>query len=263
MLTLCFSAFSPYCRKVRMAMDLKGLDYEIFESSDVERYPAWNPRAEVPVLMDGEVTVRNSGTILDYLDKKFPEKPIFPRAPADYALAKEWELTADTQFDPIVTNMSLWKWANMNPKPEGLDDAAERAILPLYDRLHSQLEGREYVTGDVSAADYALYPQVTGANFVGLPFDADCHSNIAGWLKRIRGSKVGRKDLKTIMMFWQTLDKQDVDRDRINWGTYRLEWFLAHGFHDWFVNEVRAGKVLWSVGPNNNALKSPLAKSKI
>jgi glutathione S-transferase len=259
MLTLYFSAFSPYCRKVRMAMNFKGLDYTIHDSNDVAKIPAWNLRAEVPVLTDGDVTVRNSANILEYLDRKFPDKPVFPEDPAAFALAKEWELVADTMVDPIVTNLSLWKWANMNDKPEGLDKAAAASILPIYDQLQARLEAHDYIAGEISSADFALYPHITGANFVGLPFDKERHSHIGPWIKRMRNSKEGLADLKSIMEFWQTLPEQDVDRDRINWGTYRLEWFLAHGYHDWFLNEIKQDKVLWSVGPKNNAQNSPAA----
>ncbi|MCI5045821.1 MAG: glutathione S-transferase family protein [Aquisalinus sp.] len=261
MIKLYFSAFSPYCRKVRMALEFKKLNYEIVDSNDVAKINAWNPRAEVPVLTDGEITLRNSATILEYLDKVYAQHPVFPSNPAAFALAKEWELVADTMIDPIITNMSLWKWANMNPKPEGLDEAARKAIDPIYDRLNQQLEGSEFIVGELSAADFAVYPHITGANFVDLPFDPGKHSNISAWLKRVKATELGRIDMKAILDFWKNLSAQEVDRDRINWGTYRLEWFLANGFHEWFLNEVREDKVLWSVGPKNNALNSPAAKA--
>ena len=46
---LAYTALSPYCRKVRMAMEYKGLDFEVVTADHVTEVPAFNPRAEVPV----------------------------------------------------------------------------------------------------------------------------------------------------------------------------------------------------------------------
>ena len=54
---LAYTALSPYCRKVRMAMEYKGLAFEIVTADHVTEVPAFNPRAEVPVLIDGDTVV--------------------------------------------------------------------------------------------------------------------------------------------------------------------------------------------------------------
>jgi hypothetical protein len=38
-----------------------------------------------------------------------------------------------------------------------------------------------------------------------------------------------------------------------------LEWLLANGGVEFFAEQVHRDKVLWSVGPNNNARNSPAA----
>ncbi|MEM7766395.1 MAG: glutathione S-transferase family protein [Pseudomonadota bacterium] len=259
MLRLCYSALSPYSRKVRMAMDHMGLAYDVFDSCDIRKYPAWNPRAEIPILTDGPVTVRNSSTILDYLHKRFPTAPsLHPQEPGAYAAAKEWELIADTMVDPIVTNLAIFAWGDLPSPPDRLLGAARRDIALIYDRLEAQLAGGSHVVGDISIADVALYPQIHGAQHVGLAIDANTHPRIAAWLKRVRRSEIGKADRVEVLKWWKARDTQDVETDKINWGTYRLEWFLAHGFHDWFFEEIRQDRVLWSVGPQNNARNSPL-----
>jgi len=65
---LAYTALSPYCRKVRMAMEYKGLNFEVVTADHVTEVPAFNPRAEVPVLIDGDTVVCNSPDILGYLD---------------------------------------------------------------------------------------------------------------------------------------------------------------------------------------------------
>jgi len=41
---------------------------------------------------------------------------------------------------------------------------------------------------------------------------------------------------------------------RIGWRGDRIEWMLAHGFHEWFLNEIKEDRVLWP-GP---ALPAPM-----
>ena len=260
MLQLCYSALSPFCRKVRMAMDHMQLDYEVFDSGDVKKFPAFNPRAEIPILQDGATTVRNSATIVDYLHRRFPDAPsLFPTDIAAYAEAKEWELIADTMVDPIVTNIGIWAFADLRPMPDGLHDAARNDLNAIYDRLNAQLETRDFVAGDISIGDLALYPHLVGGRMLGLPADKQKHANIIAWLNRIKNTGPGKADLAETLQWWKTKDTQDVETDKINWGTYRLEWFLAHGFHDYFMKEIERDAVIWSVGPNNNARNSPLA----
>lgn len=50
--------------------------------------------------------------------------------------------------------------------------------------------------------------------------------------------------MAAIVNFWQNFDTAGADKDRINWGAYRLEWLLVHGYVGWFCEEVRQDKVL-------------------
>ncbi len=206
--------------------------------------------------------MRNSATILEYLHVRFPEVPsLLPSSPQEFARCKEWELIADTLIDPIVTNCAIFKFGDLPDAPRGLREAAASDMQVLYDRLEKGLEGLEFVAGTISVADLALYPHVMAAQRVGLPMD-ERHTNIAAWMSRILSMPIGQSDVQAILAWWGDQENQDVETNRINWGTYRLEWFLAHGFHDWFYREIERDGVLWSVGPNNNANLSPMSPQR-
>lgn len=259
MLQLCYSALSPYCRKIRMILDHMELEYEIFDSFDVEKYPAWNPRAEIPILRDGDIVVRNSTTIVDYLNFRFPDSPsLFPNDPNGFALAKEWELIADTLVDPIVTNVGIFWFAELGSIPEGWLEAANNNMKIFYDQMERQIAKRTYIAGEISVADFALYPHIAAAQKLELSLDPEHHPACSRWLKNIRSSQVGQLDRSEVRRWWANKTAQDAETDRVNWGTYRLEWVLAHGFHDWFKREIERNAVLWSVGPQYNAQRSPL-----
>lgn len=123
---LCYSALSPFCRKVSMILDWKGIAHEVFDSCDVAKYPGYNPRAEIPILIDDGLTVVNSADILGYLDRKHHELALYPRDARTYAEVRRWEREADTVIDAIVTDVAIFKWADIPPPPAGLLDAARR-----------------------------------------------------------------------------------------------------------------------------------------
>jgi glutathione S-transferase len=77
-------ATSPYARKVRMALDYKGVSYEPLErcySIDrKEDLRCVTPRAEVPtVVLDDGRTITDSTIICEYLEEVYPEPPLYPK----------------------------------------------------------------------------------------------------------------------------------------------------------------------------------------
>jgi glutathione S-transferase len=259
---LCYSALSPFCRKIRMIMDWKNIAYEVFDSCDIEKYPASNSRAEIPVLVDGDLTIANSADIVGYLDRKFPELEVYPRDARTHALVRQWEREADTLIDAVVTDVAIFKWADLPPPPQELIPAARTELAIIYDRLESQLVGKDFVAGELSVADWSLFPQLGSAQLLRIGTDIERHPNVIAWLERMAATPEARADQALKMLWWANRETADVDTKRINWGTHRLEWFLANGFLDRFVEEVRGNRVLWSVGPNNNAYNSPLAPNR-
>jgi glutathione S-transferase len=262
-LTLAYTALSPFCRKVRMAMDYKGLEFELGPGDHVSEVAAFNPRAEVPVLIDGETVVCNSSDILAYLDRRFPERPLYPAEARAYAQVRDWERLSDTHLDAILTVIGNWKFADLPPMPQGLQEAARRDATLVYDHLQSRLATREFICGDISAADFAFYPQVASGAALDVSLDRNRHAGVLAWLKRMRTRPEGETDLAAARAWWADREKQTVDTRRVNWGTFRLEWLLANGHTDWFARQVRQDKVLWSVGPRNNARNNPFAPGGI
>ena len=99
MLTLFSNGFSPFARKVAMALDYKGLTYETVDAlshDSHERLLKVNPRAEVPVLVDEDICVVNSSDILAFLDQKYPARPIYPTDIKARVEARALERLADT-----------------------------------------------------------------------------------------------------------------------------------------------------------------------
>ena len=157
------SAFSPFARKVRMVLDLKGLDYESIDGlnkANTEELEAVNGRVEVPTLVDGEATVVNSSDIVAYLEHAHSEPSVYPAVPSVRVRVRAWERCADTVVDPILANISYWTWTERpDEMPEGMKDVAQKDLDRVYDALERDLEVHDFVCGNLSIADIALFPQ--------------------------------------------------------------------------------------------------------
>jgi glutathione S-transferase len=252
------SAFSPFARKVRMVLEYKGLDFTpvdgLLKSNHAELKAA-NGRVEVPALVDGNTVVVNSADIVSYLEHRYPDRPVYPDSPHSRVHARAWERAADAFIDPILVDISYWKWADRpDTMPAGLLEAARADLALVYDALEAALARREYISGPVSIADIALFPHIASTRALKVDHSPDRHPSIARWFKQMRSLPVCAADLQRARAYVAELGAGDVERRKIFWRGDRIEWMLARGFHDWFINEIREERVIWP-GP---ALPAPL-----
>ena len=144
-ITLYGSQISTFARKVAVALDLKELAFEHVDALTApmkEQLRAANPRVEVPVLVDGDITVVNSSDIIQYLDLAYPERPLLPASLRERVLARAFERLADQRLDPVVVDCSYWSWAERDDSPpEGLIAAAQADVEALFDRARSDAAG--------------------------------------------------------------------------------------------------------------------------
>lgn len=84
---------SPFCNKTRRCLSYKGLKYEVKDYNGLEARKAatLSPVGKLPVLdYDGE-RIQDSGKIAEFLERKHPAKPLFPKDPAALAQARIWD----------------------------------------------------------------------------------------------------------------------------------------------------------------------------
>jgi len=244
------SPISTFARKVAIGLELKGLPYEAVDALRRDFRPRLvelNPRAEVPVLTDGELTVVNSSDILQYLDWRYPEAPpLHPAAIEDKVAARALERLADQRLDPVVVDSSYWHWADRDDQPPpGLLDAARHDV----DRLLGQLEAflaprpRPWPFGAPGVVECAWFPNLSALKPFGMPIDAARFPAAAGWLDTMRRHPVFRADLRRTADYLAAADDGSHEKRTLFWSGERLEWLFARGFHDWFYGEIAAGRV--------------------
>src|SRR6266567_1379206 len=95
---------SLFSRKVEIVLAEKTLAFErvLVPFSQTKGYApkhpavlAANPKGQVPVLIDGDVTLYDSTVIAEYLEDKIPNPSLFPRQPEARARCRLLELEAD------------------------------------------------------------------------------------------------------------------------------------------------------------------------
>lgn len=97
MITLYQFPTSPFCEKIRRALNFKRLGFSIVDvpRADVGRFSHVSPIGKFPAIDDDGTAVHDSSDILLYLERTTPHPPLFPTNPRDAALAHIVEDWAD------------------------------------------------------------------------------------------------------------------------------------------------------------------------
>ena len=251
MIVLYDNPFSPFARKVRMALDFKEVPYESIDAlalAEHARLDAVNRRAEVPVLVDGDVTVVDSADIVAYLDDRFPAPALLPSSPAGRAVARRWQRVADTVLDAIVHDVSLWTWPTHHRSdvpPTGLLEAGQHDLEVVLADLDRALGPHDFLCGAPSIADIALFPHVSSLKVLGIPMEA--FPNVLRWNASMRTLPCVRADLDYVRR--SAIEKfapgaSPYEAEKVVWRGDRIEWLLAHGFREWFWSELESGRAV-------------------
>lgn len=255
-MTICLygSPISTFARKVAIGLDLKGLQYDSVDVLIPERREELrklNPRLEVPVLTDGDLVIVNSSDILQYLDWRYPEQPLYPAKIEERVLARTFERLADQRLDPIVVDCSYWSWADRDDKPPpGLLEAGQKDIDAVFDRLEQMLGARPqpwpfHTPGVVECAWFA---NLAALRTFGLAIDPARFPAVMNWFKAMRAHPVFVADAKRTAAFLKDLKHLTHERKRLFWSGDRLEWLLSRGFERWFIGEIEAGRATFAPG---------------
>jgi maleylpyruvate isomerase len=182
-----FSYFrSSAAYRVRIALNLKGLDYEyagvhlLRDGGEQLKadYRAMNPDGVVPTLIDGADTLTQSLAIIEYLEETHPEPALLPRAPADRAFVRSVALQVACDIHPI-DNLRVLKYLKHELKvPEEAKNAWYRHWVESgFASLETRLAGNQRVGaltfGDTpTLADLCIVPQVFNAQRFGIELNA-------------------------------------------------------------------------------------------
>ncbi len=186
---------SPACRKVRIVLAEKKLDFELRLESVWEprlEFLALNPAGDVPVLIepDGRA-LADSTAIAEYLDESFSEPALLVGSPAERAEVRRLVGWFDHKFDSEVTrNLVGEKVISRLTRRGHPDSSAIRAghanIRTHLEYISWLMERRNWLAGDrMTLADISAAAHLSCVDYLGdVPWDA--YEEAKTWYARVK-----------------------------------------------------------------------------
>ncbi|HVC36943.1 MAG TPA: glutathione S-transferase family protein [Gammaproteobacteria bacterium] len=190
---------SPFAWRVLLALEIKQLPYQsrlIEFSKKGHKTPEFlkmNPRGKVPTLTDGDYVVYESIAILQYLDRKYPQIPLFGTTPEQAGAINQDICEVLAYIEKPIGQITRPLFSGeVAGKETQIREAAE-ALHQEFDQYEARLKHSQWLRGDrISASDITLYPSVTtilraAGKPVAKAFDlgflplAQCYPNLTRW----------------------------------------------------------------------------------
>ena len=182
---------TPNGRKISIMLEEIGIAYNTHKIDIAkgeqfsEEFLALNPNGKIPAIVDREtgISVFESGAILIYLAEKTGK--LLPTEPSARFDVLQWLMWQMGGFGPMFGQLSHF----VRSAPEKLPypiDRYKKEVQRLTAVLEKQLTNREFICGDYSIADIAIFPWVKGYEFlkgseVLAGFALDEYPNVLRW----------------------------------------------------------------------------------
>jgi glutathione S-transferase len=187
-------AFSPNCRKVRavayeLGVPLESVHVDLLTGeSRAPAFLAMNPNGRVPVLVDGDFVLWESTAIMRYLSAK-KGRALVPATEQGQAEVDRWLAWQLAHLGPAMSKVAfelvVKKLTGQGAPDEAAILAGSAEFAKLTATLDAALDGRDYLAGTLSLADFALASHYSLAPVCGL--DIAPYPRVNAWLARVLG----------------------------------------------------------------------------
>lgn len=199
---------TPNGKKISIALEEMGLPYDLHlvdigagDQFDPE-FLKIAPNNRMPAIVDPEgpdgepISIFESGAILQYLARK--TGTFCGATERDRINVDQWLMWQMGGVGPMAgqAHHFLRYAPDMDP-PQVLPYAQERyrnEVARLYRVLDTQLGGKEYICGDYSIADMAIYPWA--ASWEGQQQTLDDKPNMKAWMERMAARPAVKKGME-------------------------------------------------------------------
>jgi glutathione S-transferase len=184
----CFGE-SGNAYKCALALEMADLEWEPVHvdffngGTRTAEFRAVNEMGEVPVLVDGDTTLTQSGVILDYISSKTGK--LGGRSAAERRDVLRWLFWDNHRLSGMIgPRRFIANFLAEDKRPEGAIPYLQGRLKVAYAILDRHLDGRSWVVGDaptvadLSLCGYLYYPEPFG-------FDRTDWPHIDAWLDRI------------------------------------------------------------------------------
>jgi len=178
--------------RVRLALNIKQISYSqesvhLVKDGGEQNSPEYlslNPQGLVPTIVDDGVVIGQSLAILEYLEEKYPQRPLLPSmlsspsAHSDRAIVRQLCQIIACDLHPL-NNLRVLKYLSSELKINDEEktkwyhhwfDLGFKAFDDLLDKHGS--DDSYCIAGELSMADVCLIPQIYNAERFGFSMDA-------------------------------------------------------------------------------------------
>ncbi|NKC11270.1 MAG: glutathione S-transferase family protein [Gammaproteobacteria bacterium] len=185
---------APNSRSVRIVwlFEELGLPYELelFKLGEKRMrgpdYRKIHPLGRVPALADGEVTIFESGAIVQYVLAKYADgRMVPPQDSPEFAAYLQWLHYAEGMIMPHVNIIVVETLFLPEERRNQTNvDRSTKQLGKMLDAVNEQLEGREYLVGEFSGADIMTgHACVVSAR---LGADVSDKPNVSAYIDRLK-----------------------------------------------------------------------------
>ena len=178
---------TPNGRKVSILLEELGVDYQVHAvniGQDEQFDPAFlkiSPNNKIPAIVDREagVELMESGAIMIYLAEKYGK---FLNVGEGRLRVLEWLMWQMGGIGPFLGQVHHFVKFNPGKAPYA-EERFMKEAKRLYGVLDRRLEGRDFVAGEYSIADMAIWPWIS--RFEWQQMDLNQYPNVRDWYVRI------------------------------------------------------------------------------
>jgi glutathione S-transferase len=187
MMKLYDAKLSGNAYKIRLMLSLLNLEHELIPvnlKDGEHKSPPFlelNRWGQVPVLVDGDLVLRDSQAILVYLAKRYGGESWLPNDPGSTALVMQWLFTA---VHDIQQGLSMARVHYLLGRPIDIELATTRAygVLKIFNEHLAQRQWLEL--GHPTIADIACFPYVAMAKDGKISLTD--YPDVIAWIERVQ-----------------------------------------------------------------------------
>lgn len=185
---------SPFVRKVLVALDLKGIPFEIVPQMPFagdKDYLKINPLGKIPTLVDGELTLGDSKVICRYLENAYPEPALYPKDVAGKAMADWYEDLSGGKISELAAGIFFQRFMRplafkQEPDEELVSKIITESLPPMLTYLEGEIPVDSFVFGDFTMADMSIASPFFNASYAGYEVDPKQWPNLAGLIAKVK-----------------------------------------------------------------------------
>ncbi|MSO75748.1 MAG: glutathione S-transferase family protein [Alphaproteobacteria bacterium] len=194
-MTVYGASVSPFVRKVLVVLEEKKLAYShmpLGPHDQRDEFKSASPLGKIPALRDGDFAIADSMAIVSYIDRRYPQSPVYPESAEDAARAVWFEKFADTELGKPILTYGFQTFFGPrffnHPTDQALADNAIKVELPpLLDYLETVANEPFLVASRCTVADIAVASMFMTLQMAGQTVDAGRWPKLQHYVAGIQG----------------------------------------------------------------------------